>query len=453
MSEVIMVGKRISMYFLFIMLMLSSATPTVAAEDGDGLSLADVGLRLVSMRNDTALDTNDDGQADAFRVVVVLNATAEMADVNMVLLASTGPRTIEQWVNTSIEGQENFSITIESWEVGQYSMTLQMYDPQSMSMLVNLDLGSYWFEPALSLPTLRLSLAAPAYLQTGDSCQVTRVFTDEVGFRYGMMGSRTFTGAPFQVYASDEILDCGDWPAGAYSLSESYQNGLGQTSEVELTFSIHNRPAPAFILSTFGDGDETGTTCSVTLQPQSTTESLSSHQRVWEVIPNQVIGNVSSIDCSQWAPGIHKVVVTVTNGEEISTTRGLNIVRLPPLVSEENHTENTTVWPTRSLGSEVAQNQNGWYAIGGASLVVFLLTLLMTRKSQNGLEDEAGETYPSPEEILLSDGLGYVPPVLTEPDTEGLPTFTDEEGIMWRRHVDGQVDWWDYQKLLWVRFE
>ncbi len=449
-----MVGKRISMYFLFIMLMLSSATPTVAAEEGDGLSLADVGLRLVSMRNDTALDTNDDGQADAFRVVVVLNATVEMADVNMVLLASTGPRTIEQWVNTSIEGQENFSITIESWEVGQYSMTLQMYDPQSMSMLVNLDLGSYWFEPALSLPTLRLSLAAPAYLQTGDSCQVTRVFTDEVGSRYGMMGSRTFTGAPFQVYASDEVLDCGDWPAGAYSLSESYQNGLGQTSEVELTFSIHNRPAPAFVLSTIGDGDETGTTCSVTLQPQSTTESLSSHQRVWEVIPNQVIGNVSSIDCLQWAPGIHKVVVTVTNGEEISTTRGLNIVRLPPLVSEENHTENTTVWPTRSLGSEVAQNQNGWYAIGGASLVVFLLTLLMTRKSKNGLEDEAGgETYPSHEEILLSDGLGYVPPVLTEPDTEGLPTFTDEEGIMWRRHVDGQVDWWDYQKLLWVRFE
>ncbi len=449
-----MVDKRILMYILVAILLLPSAVPTVASEEGDDLSLADVGLRLVSMRNDTALDTNDDGQADAFRVVIVLNATAEIADVNMVLLASTGPRTIEQWVNTSVDGQENFTITIESWEVGQYSMTLQMYDPQSMSMLVNLDLGSYWFEPALTLPTLRLSLSAPDYLQTGDTCQVTRVFSDGVGSRYGMLGSRTFTGAPFLVFSSDEVIDCSDWPAGAYTLRESYQNGLGQSSEVELTFSINNRPAPDFNLSIVGDGDEAGTTCSVTLQPESTTETLSSNIREWEVIPNQVIGNVSSIDCSQWSPGIHKVVVTVTNSEEISTTRGLNIVRLSPLMSEENQSENSTVWPTRSLGSEVEQNQNGWIVIGGASLVVFLLTLLMTKKSKDGLEGvDSEENHPTPEEILMSDGLEYIPPVIAEPDTEGLPTFTDEEGITWRRHDDGQVDWWDYQKLLWVRFE
>ena len=104
-----MVDKRISMYMLVTILLLPSVVPTVASEEGEDLSLADVGLRLVSMRNDTALDTNDDGQADAFRVVIVLNATAEIADVNMVLLASTGPRTIEQWVNTSVEGQENFT--------------------------------------------------------------------------------------------------------------------------------------------------------------------------------------------------------------------------------------------------------------------------------------------------------------------------------------------------------
>jgi hypothetical protein len=99
-------------------------------------------------------------------------------------------------------------------------------------------------------------------------------------------------------------------------------------------------------------------------------------------------------------------------------------------------------------------NHNGWYAIGGASLVVFLLTLLMTRKDEDDRGDnDDGQNHPSPEEILMSDGLGYVPPTLAEPDAEGLPTFTDEEGITWRRHDDGQVDWWDYQKLLWVRFE
>ena len=86
--------------------------------------------------------------------------------------------------------------------------------------------------------------------------------------------------------------------------------------------------------------------------------------------------------------------------------------------------------------------------------MVFLLTLLMTKKNKDGFESgESGENHPTPEEMLLSDGLGYVPTAIDEPDAEGLPTFTDEEGITWRRHDDGQVDWWDYQKLLWVRFE
>ena len=43
--------------------------------------------------------------------------------------------------------------------------------------------------------------------------------------------------------------------------------------------------------------------------------------------------------------------------------------------------------------------------------------------------------------------------MLTEPDPEGLPIFTDEDGITWRKHDDGHVDWWDYQKLVWVRFD
>ena len=446
-----MMRKNMLTFLLVTMLVTCSSLPPALAEDGQNLTLEDVGLRLVSMRNDSALDTNDDGSPDSFRVVIVLNATAETADVNMVLLASTGPRTIEQWVNTSVESQENFSITMEAWEIGQYSMTLQMFDPQTMSMLVNLDLGSYWFEPALGLPTLRLSLDAPAFIQTGDTCSVTRTFSDEVGFRYGMMGSRTFTGAPFQVYESDDVLDCSNWPAGSYQLTESYQNGLGQTSEVELSLSVHNRPAPAFNLSVVGGGEEVGSTCVVTIQPNSVSESLSTHSKSWEVIPNQVIGDVLSVDCSQWVPGIHKVVVTMTNAEEISTTRGLNIVRLPPIVSEVNQTEETDTWPVRSVGSEIEQNPNGWFAIGGVSIVAFLLTLLLTRKrSEDSINDE---TIQSPEELLVQDNLHHVAPVLTEPDPEGLPIFTDEDGITWRKHDDGHVDWWDYQKLVWVRFD
>ena len=450
-QEVITVRSNLSIFFAIGILTVCSFVPVTIAEDGQNMTLEDAGLRLVTMRNDTSLDTNDDGSPDTFRVVIVLNATANTADVNMVLIASTGSRTIEQWVNTTVEGQENFSISLESWEVGQYSMTLQMYDPQTMNILVNLDLGSFWFEPALSLPTLRLSLDAPSYIQTGDTCMVTRVFSDEVGYRYGMMGSRTFTGAPFQVYESDEVIDCSNWPAGNYNLVESYQNGLGQSSEVELSFSINNRPAPDFSLEIVGNGDEIGTTCTVTIVAGSANESLSSHTKVWDVIPNQQIGDVTSIDCSDWVPGIHKVVVTTTNSEEISTTRGANIVRLPPiLATDDNQSEENVNWPVRSAGSEITQNPNGWYAIGGISLVAFILVLLLTRRKDRVIDED---TLPSPEEMLLEETSQYVAPNLVEPDSGGLPIHTDEEGITWRRHDDGQVDWWDYQNLVWVRFE
>ena len=452
-----MMSKRLFLITLVTLLVFGAGIPLGAGEEsGENITLEDIGLRLVSMRNDTSLDTNDDGQADSFRVVIVLNATSSMADINMVLRASTGPRTIVQWLNTSIEGQENFTIGIDSWEVGQYSMTLEMYDPQTQAQVVNLDLGSYWFEPALALPNLQLSLSSPAYLQTGDSCTISRTFTDEVGQRYGMMGSRTFSGAPFQIYDSDDILDCSIWPAGTYSLSENYQNGLGQVSLAELTFSISNRPAPSFNLSSTGGGGEVGTTCTVTIQPTTPSESITEYRKEWEVIPNQVLANVSSIDCSDWTPGIHKVVVKVTNTEGSSTTRGINVVRLPPLVVSENQSKASETWPSRSLGSEVEQEQQGWMVIAGVSLVAFLLTFVVMRrndKDEDMFFDEIGAVSSAQEELILSDGLSYVPPTMAAPDSDGLPTYTDEEGITWRQHSDGQVDWWDYQNLIWIRFE
>jgi hypothetical protein len=146
----------------------------------------------------------------------------------------------------------------------------------------------------------------------------------------------------------------------------------------------------------------------------------------------------------------------VTNSEGSSTTRGINVVRLPPLVVSENQSKGSETWPSRSLGSEVEQEQQGWMVIAGVSLVAFLLTFVVMRRNDKDVDmffDEIGAVSSAQEELILSDGLSYVPPTMAAPDSEGLPTYTDEEGITWRQHSDGQVDWWDYQNLIWIRFE
>ena len=38
------------------------------------------------------------------------------------------------------------------------------------------------------------------------------------------------------------------------------------------------------------------------------------------------------------------------------------------------------------------------------------------------------------------------------PDSEGLPTHKDESGILWRRHPDGELDWWDKLTYSWKRW-
>jgi hypothetical protein len=39
-----------------------------------------------------------------------------------------------------------------------------------------------------------------------------------------------------------------------------------------------------------------------------------------------------------------------------------------------------------------------------------------------------------------------------EPDPEGLPTHVDENGMLWRKHENGEVDWWDRTSMMWKRW-
>ena len=50
--------------------------------------------------------------------------------------------------------------------------------------------------------------------------------------------------------------------------------------------------------------------------------------------------------------------------------------------------------------------------------------------------------------------LGPTPMILSDgsPDAEGMPTTTDDEGVLWRQHPDGNHDWWDNELRIWVRW-
>ena len=57
----------------------------------------------------------------------------------------------------------------------------------------------------------------------------------------------------------------------------------------------------------------------------------------------------------------------------------------------------------------------------------------------------------------LEDVLEAAAPPVNEEEignlAEGLPTYTDPQGITWRQHEDGSMDWWDGAEGIWVKFE
>ena len=68
----------------------------------------------------------------------------------------------------------------------------------------------------------------------------------------------------------------------------------------------------------------------------------------------------------------------------------------------------------------------------------------MTRKSsENPRFEDVMEVAAS--SVGLSEDV--------ENDSDGLPTYTDPQGITWRQHPDGSMDWWDGIEGIWVKFE
>jgi len=399
--------------------------------------LAEEGLTLLALRNDT-IDSNQDGDIDAVRVVVVLNSTAASNDLIVKLRGLHKEREVLVTQEVSFQGQTNITLVYDAWSKGEHVLRLDFFD-ENGDFIASNPLPTFMLTPALQVPRVALQLNAGDGLQTGETCEIIRDFADETGPRYGQSGVRTFTGAPFSVLDTHDVLDCSSWPAGAYELKETYRNGLGQTAENMLNFTIKNRPAPEFSLKVTGHENATDTPCmvSMTLNDGRSESGLTTS---WSIKGKTVEGaNTSMLDCSNLPAGAYLITLEVVTEKMISSTEGVNLIRLPAADLSANETASL---PSSSLGMDTPTESVGWLSISALALVVSIIVFVSMVRSKEPEALDLPSIGPTPQ--LLPDG---------SPDTGGLPTTLDDQGVLWRQHPSGEVDWWDQEWSVWHRWE
>lgn len=107
------------------------------------------------------------------------------------------------------------------------------------------------------------------------------------------------------------------------------------------------------------------------------------------------------------------------------------LIRMP---SPDSEVEDNDA-PVLSRGDETETSSVGIYGIAVLSLVLGIAVFVLMMKGPE--DDELG---------------GNMLNQIGEPDAEGLPTHVDENNMLWRRHDDGEVDWWDRGSLMWKRW-
>ena len=415
-------------WFLIALMLSLSLVGQVSAEEEESDPFVSAGLNLVALRNDS-LDSNQDGMMDAIRVVVVLNSTQQWVDLTLTLIGEHSGFTVKEEVLMSFDDQENASLTYDSWAVGEHRLILEISDADGR-LLKSINIGTFDLSPALAVPSVELVLSGSEIMQTGDGCEITRDFIDETGPRWDFVGTRSIIGTPFKVLDSDYKLDCSNWPAGTYIVSETYQNGLGQTTSDTLELVIVNKPTPHFTIEINGDDALVGTPCTIS-HVQAAGENHDDYTKDWIITPSiGMAANASSLDCSKWDSGVYKILLTVTNDEEIKTTGGTMLIRMP---SAEVTTDDDA--PVLSRGEETETSNVGIFGIGILAIVLGIAVFVLMMKGPE--DDQMGN--------IMLDEIG-------EPDAEGLPTHEDDNGMLWRRHNDGEMDWWDRSSLAWKRW-
>ena len=214
---------RKSIFILTFVLLMPMVGLTNAGAESD-IGLEEAGLTMVALRNDS-LDLNQDGDVDAVRVVVILNSSTPSTLVDVRLIATHNDRQVIETTTIDVVGQTNASLTYDAWSRGAHELALGFYDMNGVE-ISTIGLPTYEMVPALQTPMLSLQFTGKSNLQTGSNCEINRMFADETGPRYGAIGTLTFTGAPFIVLDNATTIDCSSWPAGEYSLRETYRLSL-----------------------------------------------------------------------------------------------------------------------------------------------------------------------------------------------------------------------------------
>ncbi len=426
--------RAVVVSLVLISLLLPVSTGAEVATDE---RLAEEGLTLLALRNDT-IDSNQDGDIDAVRVVVVLNSTAASNDLIVKLRGLHKEREVLVTQEISFQGQTNITLVYDAWSKGEHVLRLDFFD-ENGDFIASNPLPTFMLTPALQVPRVTLQLNAGDGLQTGETCEIIRDFADETGPRYGESGVRTFTGAPFSVLDTHGVLDCSSWPAGAYELKETYRNGLGQTTESFLNFTIKNRPAPEFSLKVAGHENATDTPCTVSMVLNDG-RSESGLVKSWSIKGKTVEdANSSVLDCSNLPAGAYLITLEVVTEKMISSTEGVNLIRLPAAELSANETASL---PSSSLGMDTPTESVGWLSISALALVVSVIVFVSMVRSREPEALDLPSIGPTPQ--LLPDG---------SPDAGGLPTTLDDQGVLWRQHPSGDVDWWDQEWSVWHRWE
>ena len=136
--------------------LLCTCPLAVLAESSTEERLSEAGLTLVALRNDT-IDTDQDGDIDAVRVVAVLNSTAASNDLIMKLRGLHKEREVLEVQEIAFSGQTNITLVYDAWSSGEHDLRLDFFDEDG-EFIAAYPLPTFVLKPALQVPQVSLVL-------------------------------------------------------------------------------------------------------------------------------------------------------------------------------------------------------------------------------------------------------------------------------------------------------
>lgn len=398
------------------------------------------------------LDMNIDGEDDRINVTALIGSSLDAALIGVEVIASTEDISLTFWDNFTLNAGDVHTVrtVIDAWEDAEFTIVMRVHDLEYGMLVNSSEFGPFELMASLTQPTLSMSLDSTESQFTGETCLINRNFSDQVGARYDKTGIISISGSPWLIGEHETPVDCSRWPAGEYVVTEHYRNGLGMVATEELRFTIHIHPPPAFEIVVSGGDTPAGTPCELLSNVTEGTR-LPEMDVDWYVTqPNQEIawysGN-SILDCTMWAPGVHKVRVTMTSAQGRETTEAMNLIRLPPPADASDTVLNASGdperWPTTSQGDAYKPEplfvslSISAAVVGAITFVFAALAGVLTSRVLKRSRRDSPDTW---EEDFI-------------PDAEGLASYTDDGGVHWRQQTDGSVDWWDESDRVWTRYE